>query len=110
MGYHDSTVSSNPSSAIREIETQTGPGNLNGYGSDSGGGRTAQLLLYLQQRFGHVSSFSGSYRADNWELNITRSTSTCSFFAINHIFTLDEQAQEKLKAVWSLLHLLHLHL
>ena len=84
MGYYDSTVSSNPSSAIREIETKTGPGNLYGYGSDSGGGKTAQLLLYLQQRFGYVSSFSGSYRADHWELNINRITSM-HFFAINHI-------------------------
>ena len=47
---------------------------LSGYGTDIGGGNTAELLDYLQQRFGPVSSFSGSYRADRWELTIHRNT------------------------------------
>ena len=41
-----------------------------GYGTDTGGGHTAELLDYLRQRFGPISSFSGSYRADRWSLNI----------------------------------------
>ena len=45
-----------------------------GYGDDSGGGSTAKLLCYLVQRFGPISSFSGSYRADRWRLTIDRST------------------------------------
>ena len=34
-------------------------------------------MLYLQQRFGPVTSFSGSYRADRWELNINRTSGVC---------------------------------
>jgi hypothetical protein len=77
-GYYASTVTSSPSNAIRQTETLRDPDNHYGYGTDLGGGRTAELLLYLQQRFGPVTSFSGSYRADRWELNIHR-TSGCSF-------------------------------
>ena len=36
----------------------------------SGGSDAAELLEYLVGRFGPVSSFSGSYRADAWTLNI----------------------------------------
>ena len=43
-----------------------------GYGSDTGGGHTDQLLDYVTDRFGPVASFSGSYSADNWILNIQR--------------------------------------
>ena len=42
------------------------------YGSDSGGGDTRELLLYLYGRFGPVSSFTGTYQADRWNLNINR--------------------------------------
>ena len=72
--YYNSTVSSSSSGAIREIETLSRSDSIRGYGSDIGGGRTVGLLLYLQQRFGPISSFSGSYRADHWELNIQRNT------------------------------------
>ena len=47
-----------------------------GYGSDTGGGSTDQLLNYVTGRFGPVASFSGSYRADTWTLNIQRSLNT----------------------------------
>ena len=70
--YYTSTVSSTPNNAILETEIVGAPDNHYGYGSDLGGGWTANLLLYLQQRFGPVSSFSGSYRADRWEINIHR--------------------------------------
>ena len=43
-----------------------------GYGSDTGGGKTDKLLAYVVNRFGPVSSYSGSYYADNWILNIQR--------------------------------------
>ena len=46
-----------------------------GYGSDSGGGRTDKLLEYVVGRFGPVASFSASYRADAWTLNIHRGES-----------------------------------
>ena len=74
--YYISTVSSNPSNAILETEILREPDNHYGYGEDLDEGNTAELLLYLQQRFGPVSSFSGSYRADRWEINIHRTTST----------------------------------
>ena len=44
-----------------------------GHGPDDGGGRTADTLTYLTNRFGPISSFSGSYRADRWTVNIERS-------------------------------------
>ena len=44
-----------------------------GIGSDIGGGRTDELLEYVIGRFGPVASFSGSYRADSWILNIQQS-------------------------------------
>ena len=47
-----------------------------GYESDTGGGSTDQLLDYVTGRFGPVASFSGSYRADTWTLNIQRSLNT----------------------------------
>ena len=43
-----------------------------GYGSDTGGCKTDKILSYVVGRFGPVSSFSGSYRADDWTLNIVR--------------------------------------
>ena len=47
-----------------------------GYGSDTGGGRTDQLLEYVISRFGPIASYTGSYRADAWTLNIARSPTT----------------------------------
>ena len=44
-----------------------------GYGSYYGGDRTRQLLTHLNSRFGPVSSFTGTYQADVWRLNISRS-------------------------------------
>ena len=70
--YYNSTVSSSTASAIRHTEILSRSEGIRGYGSDIGGGKTADLLLYLQERFGPVTSFSGSYRASRWELNIKR--------------------------------------
>lgn len=41
-----------------------------GYGSDSGGGNTAGLLVALEEEFGAVASFAGTYRADSWNWNL----------------------------------------
>ena len=46
--------------------------NYSAYGSDDGGGRTHELLSYLYTRFGPISSFTGTYQADEWRLNINR--------------------------------------
>ena len=51
------------------------------YGSDTGGCNTLRVLQYLRGRFGPVSSFSGSYRADSWTLQISRRNGV---FATNH--------------------------
>ena len=71
-GYYNSTVTAT-SGSIGVVETLSRSNRLSGYGSDTGGGRTAKQLVYLAQRFGPVTSFSGSYRADRWTLNINRS-------------------------------------
>ena len=54
------------------IERIPRPTLPSGYGDDSGGGRTDKLLMYVTDRFGPVASFSGTYRADYWELVIQR--------------------------------------
>ena len=75
--YYNSTVSSIPASAIRHTEILSRSEGSFGYGLDIEGGKTADLLLYLQGRFGPVTSFSGSYSADRWELNIHRTSGVC---------------------------------
>ena len=69
----DSSVTGYSSQSVLNIERlpyQTLP---YGTGSDVGGGRTDELLEYVIGRFGPVASFSGSYRADSWTLNIQQS-------------------------------------
>jgi len=41
-----------------------------GYGEDSGGGDTVGLLEYLVNRFGDVASFSATYRANRWTVDM----------------------------------------
>ena len=48
-----------------------------GYGEDSGGGDTAKLLQYLVNRFGSVASFSGTYRANRWRVNMIFQEGMC---------------------------------
>ena len=45
---------------------------LSGYGKDDGGGDTHEILTNLYNRFGPVSSFTGTYQADVWRLRINR--------------------------------------
>ena len=78
-GHYNSTVTA-ISGNIREVETLPSSKGLYGYGVGGRtlygygvGGRTAELLAYLVQQFGPVTSFSGSYKAENWTLNINRS-------------------------------------
>ncbi len=51
------------------LQVERGP-RLFGYGSDSGGGRTAKLLQYLSNSLGPVSSFTGTYQADKWFIKL----------------------------------------
>ncbi|KAL5481221.1 hypothetical protein EMCRGX_G021337 [Ephydatia muelleri] len=61
--------------AVEKITNKDLPGS---YGSDAGGGDAVGLLKYLTQRFGPVSTFSGSYYAGTWTLQITgNSSSAC---------------------------------
>ena len=56
-----------------------------GYG---GGSDTLRVLQYLRGRFGHVASFSGSYHADSWTLQISRQNVSGVFLlscVANHI-------------------------
>ena len=69
-GYYTGTVTVYPATNVEVVPRN----NLSsGYGSDDGGGHTADNLIYLTKRFGPISSFSGSYRADRWTVNIERS-------------------------------------
>ena len=60
-GYYTGTVTVYPATNVEVVPRN----NLSsGYGSGDGGGNTADNLIYLTKRFGPISSFSGSYRAD----------------------------------------------
>ena len=66
--YHPNSVTASDGRDLTVENTL----NLFGFGSDSGGGHTHQLLLNLYERFGSVSSFTGTYQADEWRLTIDR--------------------------------------
>ena len=68
--YLDDSNVTYSSGSIRSLERLSYQTLPYGYGSDTGGGRTDELLEYLVGRFGPVSSFSGSYRANAWTLNV----------------------------------------
>ena len=53
-----------------------------GYGSDTGGCKTDKILEYVVGRFGPVTSFSGSYKADTWTLDIQQGSSPASELVI----------------------------
>ena len=56
-----------------------------GYGEDSGGGDTVGLLQYLENRFGDVASFSGTYRADRWRVDMILHEGACEINCVQHI-------------------------
>ena len=62
--------------SVLSVERHTYRTLPSGYGSDTGGGETDKCLEYVVGRFGPVASFSGSYRADSWTLNITPGNTT----------------------------------
>lgn len=41
-------------------------GSVRGFGSDSDGDSTAEMLIALYEEFGAVASFAGTYLADSW--------------------------------------------
>lgn len=73
------------SQVVERIPYQTLP---YGQGDDSGGGNTDKLLRYVTDRFGPVASFSGTYRANRWELVVQRTpveSSECMCMCI-HVY------------------------
>ena len=54
-----------------EVEISGSRSIPRGYGSDSGGGNTAGLLKHIRDNYGPVNSFTGTYRADTWTLDIS---------------------------------------
>ena len=59
-----------PPSKVRVVEEDTL--RLSAYGLDEQSRDTEELLATLYNRFGPVTSFTGTYRADEWVLNISR--------------------------------------
>ena len=62
------------SQSVLNVERHSYQTLRSGYGDDNGGGSTDELLEYVVGRFGPVASFSGSYQADLWTLNIHQQT------------------------------------
>ena len=56
-----------------------------GYGEDSGGGNTVGLLQYLVNRFGDVASFSGTYRANRWTVEMIFHEGACGVNCIHNV-------------------------
>ena len=69
-GYYTSNVAVVWGTPATNVEVVPRSTLSSGY---DGGGRTADNLIYLTKRFGPISSFSGSYHADRWTVNIERS-------------------------------------
>nr|XP_058949665.1 uncharacterized protein LOC131777387 [Pocillopora verrucosa] len=70
--YVDESSVSGDVNQVLAIERKSYPGSWpRGIGSDSGGGDTVGLLKKIYERFGVVTSFTGTYRADKWSLNLS---------------------------------------
>ena len=69
IGYYTSSVSYS-SGRVLTVESPSRGEIPRGYGEDSGGGDTVGLLQYLQDRFGDAASFSATYRADSWRVDL----------------------------------------
>ena len=74
----DSTVTYSPGKVenFEKLTYQTLPC---GYGKDTGGCKTLDILQTVVNRFGSVYSFSGSYRANTWTLNINRENTDVNY-------------------------------
>ena len=70
--YTDRTNVSHTPRRVGTVE-KVGYGYLPyGYGRDVSSGSTAESLQYLINRFGAIASFSGTYDAGRWVLDIQR--------------------------------------
>ncbi|XP_066288344.1 uncharacterized protein [Branchiostoma lanceolatum] len=55
---------------VQRLSGRTGGVPACAYGSDNGGCQTVRMLTYIDGLFGPVSSFTGTYKAARWDLNI----------------------------------------
>lgn len=55
----------------RDVTTSASRTIPRGYGSDAGGGNTVGLLQHIRDNYGPVNTFTGTYRADTWTLDIS---------------------------------------
>ena len=56
--------------SVEKVSSILLPSLANGF--DGYGNHTLQTLKYLTERFGSISSFTGTYRADRFTMNIGR--------------------------------------
>ena len=73
--YIDDSTVTYSSGKVENFEKLTYQTLPCGYGKDTGGCKTLDILQTVVNRFGSVYSFSGSYRANTWTLNIDRENS-----------------------------------
>ena len=57
--------------SVEKVSSILLPSLANGF--DGYGNHTLQALKYLTERFSSISSFTGTYRADRFTMNISRS-------------------------------------
>ncbi|XP_019647352.1 PREDICTED: uncharacterized protein LOC109487734 [Branchiostoma belcheri] len=74
VAYHleqsDVTVRSGSVNNVQRHSGQTGGAPACAYGTDTGGCNTVGMLTFVRGLFGPVSSFTGTYKANRWGLNI----------------------------------------
>ncbi|XP_019626214.1 PREDICTED: uncharacterized protein LOC109471365 [Branchiostoma belcheri] len=82
IAYHidksDVTVRSGSVNEVQRVSGRTGGAPACAYGKDDGGCKTVELLKYVKRKFGPVSSFAGTYRANRWNLKIASAEATPS--------------------------------
>ncbi|KAJ7361912.1 hypothetical protein OS493_014558 [Desmophyllum pertusum] len=72
--YIDKSSVSGDVNQVKAIERKSYPAQWpRGIGSDSGGGDTVGLLKKVYNRFGVVTSFTGTYKANKWSLDVLSS-------------------------------------
>ncbi|XP_078602742.1 uncharacterized protein LOC144876860 isoform X1 [Branchiostoma floridae x Branchiostoma japonicum] len=74
VAYHldqsNVTVRSGSVNNVQRLSVHTGGAPVCAYGIDDGGCNTVGMLTYVGGLFGPVSSFTGTYSAERWDLNI----------------------------------------
>ncbi|XP_066273809.1 uncharacterized protein [Branchiostoma lanceolatum] len=78
MAYYvdqsDVTVRGGSVDDVQRLSGRTGGVPACAYGKDDGGCKTVELLEFINGEFGPVSSLTGTYKADEWNLKVGTST------------------------------------